>query len=584
MASSLDQGLANLRAGDLAGAEAHVRRLLETNPDDHNALHLMGMVHLQRHEIERGIGFIRKALDVRPKLTSAWSNLGVAHFMTQRYADARDAFEQALRLEPENAWVRFNLANAHYADGSLQAAADHYGQAFEARPDFHQALALHIMARRRMCDWDKLNGAEQRLCDAARTEDYTGPVFTLLALADDPGLHRNAAHASTARLERSITPMPHTILTPPGAKVRVAYVSSDFRTHAVAHLIAGVIEAHDRSAFEIYGLSYGADTPDDMRARLAASFDRFVDVNSLSDAAVASFMRDHGIDIAVDLTGHTGQPRPGIFLHRPCPIQINYLGYPGTMGSNAYDFILADRIVVPEDQQPNYAEKIIHLPTCYQPSDPQVRPADAPVTRAAAGLPDGAIVLASFNSSYKLGPELFACWMKILKAQPKAVLWLLQDNPWQAAHLAAWAAHHGVDRQRIIFAPKLGLADHLSRHTLADIFLDTFPYGAHTTASDALRMGLPIVTLQGQSFASRVASSLLTAVGLTDMVTTSPAQYESLVIRLATDATELSRVRSRLREGIAASGLFDTAGFCRGLEATYLELLSRRRATMRRLR
>ena len=331
-------------------------------------------------------------------------------------------------------------------------------------------------------------------------------------------------------------------------KIKVAYLSSDFRLHPLSFLMAELFELHDRSQFEVIGVSFGPDDRSDMRSRLVAAFDQFIDVRTKSDQEVARLLNDLRIDIAVDLNGHTQGARSGILAFRPAPIQVSYLGFPGTTGADFIDYIIADAIVLPFDEQPYYTENIVHLPDCYQVNDRKRTIASRTPTREELGLPAQGFVFCCFNNNWKITPAVFDVWMRLLKAVEGSVLWLFRDNRDAETNLRKEAAARGIDPTRLVFADRLPLDDHLARHRLADLFLDTLPYNAHTTASDALWAGLPVLTCRGKTFAGRVAASLLTAVGLPELLTDSLEEYEALALRLATDPLLRSGLRERLRK------------------------------------
>ena len=336
--------------------------------------------------------------------------------------------------------------------------------------------------------------------------------------------------------------------------------------------MAGVIERHDRARFEVTAISFSRDDGSPMRERLIRGFDRFEDVRDKSDAEVAALLRAGEFDIAIDLKGHTEGARPGILAHRPCPVQVGYLGYPGTIGAPWLDYILADAMVLPFDQQEFYSEKIVHLPHCYQANDStRVVPA-LTLTRREAGLPEKGFVFCCFNAAWKITPACFDVWMRLLAAVPGSVLWLLEDNRVMPVHLRAAATARGIDPARLVFAPRAAPAAHLARHGLADLFVDTLPYNAHTTASDALWAGLPLVTFLGKAFDGRVAASLLKAVGLPELVTDGTRDYEALALALARDPPRLAALRARLAAN-RASPLYDTARFCAALESAYTRMM-----------
>jgi protein O-GlcNAc transferase len=396
--------------------------------------------------------------------------------------------------------------------------------------------------------------------------------FTLLGYSGDPALQLHCAKNSIA----------HQVRLPPrplwtGArwhhgKLRVAYLSADFHRHATAYLMAELLERHDRSRFEILGVSFGVDDESEMRRRLIAAFDQFHDVRATGDEEVAKLLRDLQVDIAIDLMGHTHDARPGILAYRPAPIQVSYLGFPGTTGAEFIDYIVADKTVAPFEHQPFYTEKIVHLPDCYQVNDSKRNIAERTPTRREAGLPETGFVFCCFNNAWKITPEVFSVWIRLLHAIEGSVLWLLRDDESAERNLRMEAQARGIDPARLVFASRLPIEDHLARHRLADLFLDTLPCNAHTTASDALWAGLPLLTCEGTAFAGRVAASLLNATALPELVTYSLEDYEALTLQLAREPSLLEDYRKRLARNRLSHPLFDTARFRRHIEAAYLQM------------
>ena len=358
-------------------------------------------------------------------------------------------------------------------------------------------------------------------------------------------------------------------------KIRLGYYSADFHNHATAYLMAELFERHDKNQFELFAFSFGPAQNDAMRKRLSAAFDQFIDVRNPSDKAIAQLSRQLEIDIAVDLKGYTQNARSGIFAYRAAPIQASYLGYPGTMGTHTIDYLIADKTLIPQASQPYYAEKIVYLPHSYQVNDRQRAIAAITPTRASLGLPDKGFVFCCFNNNFKILPATFDIWMRILKQIENSVLWLFEDNPSAARNLRHEAQTRGVAADRLIFAPRMPLPEHLARHRAADLFLDTLPYNAHTTASDALWAGLPVLTCMGEAFASRVAASLLNAIDLPELITTTAQAYEALAVSLAMNPARLQHIKYKLAHNQLTTPLFNTAIFTRHLENAYTQMIER---------
>jgi protein O-GlcNAc transferase len=425
---------------------------------------------------------------------------------------------------------------------------------------------------KQICDWSALADLDRRIVEAVRGGVAGVTPFTTVIGPSTPADQLRAARSHLRSMKIEALPPIHRGQRHRHERIRVGYLSADFHDHATSYLMAGLFERHDRAKFEISAYSFGPDQKDQSRARLMKAFDRFFDIRPLRDVDAARLLAAHEIDIAVDLKGYTGGARPAILAHRPAPIQVSYLGYPGTMGADFIDYVVADPITVPIDEQAFFTEKIVHLPDCYQANDRERPIAERTPSRAECGLPERGFVFASFNSGLKLTPAFFDIWMRLLKTVPNSVLWLLRDNPWVEANLRREATARGVSPERLVFAPRETLADHLARNRLADLFLDTLPYNAHTTASDALWAGLPVVSCIGTTFAGRVAASLLSAVGLPELITRSLEEYEALARHLASDPARLAGIRAKLVRNRLTTPLFDTDRFRRHLEAAYLEM------------
>jgi predicted O-linked N-acetylglucosamine transferase (SPINDLY family) len=421
-----------------------------------------------------------------------------------------------------------------------------------------------------MCDWINLDAERAQLTARADAGGSAAEPFEFLCLSSSAEAQLRCARAfaddrfpvrTTWRGDRSAH-----------RKIRLGYVSGEFREQATAYLMAGVYECHDRERFEIHAIATGPNDLSPMRTRLERAFDRFHDVRDETDARIADLVRAEEIDILVNLNGYFGQERTAIFALKPAPIQVNYLGFPGTMGAPFMDYIVADEIVLPKDQQRHFAEKVAYLPYTYQPNDRKRAIAELAPSREECSLPETAVVFCCFNNTHKLTPEFFDVWMRLLDRTPGSVLWVLETTPTVSPNLRREATSRGVDPERIVFAPVIKLADHLARVRLADLLLDTLPHNAHTTASDALWCGVPVVSCRGTTFAGRVAASLLSAIGLEDMVTHSLEAYEATALRLANDPEWRATVRKRLAANRETTPLFDTAGYTRTLEAAYLAM------------
>lgn len=427
---------------------------------------------------------------------------------------------------------------------------------------------LHLHRKMLVCDWQGYGEALKNLRQSAHAGQPVSKPFSFLTFPTGAAEQLQVTQDYASRVFPPRPPAWRGQVYHHD-KIRVAYLSADYHEHATSYLTAGLFERHDRSAFEIYGISYGRPDDSPVRKRLVNAFESFIDVSVMSDDQVAGFLTDKQIDIAVDLKGYTQGARPGIFAHRFAPIQVNYLGYPGTMGAPFIDYIIADAVVIPPEHQSFYSEKVAWLPFSYQVNDRARMIAEHIPSRVECGLPDDAFVFCCFNNPYKITPDMFDIWMRLLRDVPGSVLWLYERNPESSHNLRREAAARNVSPDRLVFARKMPLADHLARHKNADLFLDTLPYNAHTTASDALWAGLPLLTCQGGTFAGRVAASLLAAAGLPEMITTSLDEYETRAQELARDQNKLMEMEEKLQSNLLTCPLFDTALSVSHIEAAY---------------
>jgi predicted O-linked N-acetylglucosamine transferase (SPINDLY family) len=490
--------------------------------------------------------------------------------------------------QPDFAEAHCNLAAMLWEQGDPDAAHAAWLRALELKPNDMATLGALLHNRQQICQWDDLQAMSRRLVEFVDSQEAEqAPAgasvvppgsFLCLPIPTTALQQWRCGQQWVARQPKPAPPAERTSGATTrgarGAKIALGYLSSDFHTHATAYLIAELLEQHDRSRFEVYGYSYGTDDSTPLRGRIVHAFDQFVELREASiERAVQRIVADD-IDILVDLKGYTRDARPQILAARPAPIQVNYLGYPCTMAAACMDYILVDDFVVPSDQQPFFTEKLVYLPGCYQANDSRREIAHRTPSRAECGLPEAGFVFASFNNSYKITPEMFAVWMHLLRSVPGSVLWLLQGNAFVPVNLRREAAARGVAGERLVFAEKVPVPDHLARHCLVDLMLDCFPVNAHTTASDALWAGCPLLTLLGETFVSRVAGSLLHAMGLAELITTSPDEYQQMALRLARDAGLLADVRKRLAANRATCGLFDGARFARNVEKAYAQMVA----------
>jgi protein O-GlcNAc transferase len=526
---------------------------------------------LKRHD--EAFAAFDKALSITPDLAEAWLGRGNVFRSLKRFDEAFAAYDRALSFKP-------HLAEAWRGRGNVFSDLKRYDESFGAydkalsiEPDLKYAEGARLHAKMHLCDWTKIDAEILHLLSAARDQKPVGVPFLSLSIP--------ATRADQLRFAK-------TFVSDQGSfsalwrdeiyshdRIRISYLSADFRHHPLAQLAVGLFEHHDKSRFEIMAISSGPDDGSDLRNRIRSAADNFIDVRGMPDSEVAEFIRRAEIDILVDLSGFTEANRFGVFARRASPLQVNFLCYTGTMGADCMDYIIADPTVIPKDQFEFYSEKVVWLPDTYQANDRSRSISGRRPTRSECNLPDATFVFSCFNATYKITSEVFAVWMRLLAKTQGSVLWLLETNPTATQNLRREAEAHGITPRRLIFAPPMTLADHMARIGLADLFVDTLPYNAHTTASDALWAGLPVLTCLGDTFAGRVAASLIRAIGLPELVTTSLENYETLALKIAGDPSLLRAIRGRLVRNRDTYPLFDTARYTRHIEAAYVTMWER---------
>jgi predicted O-linked N-acetylglucosamine transferase (SPINDLY family) len=603
--AALDQG----RPGE---ALADARRLIEQTPGDPAAWRALAYVLAGRKDFQEAEQVLLHAISLAPKDAVSWEYLGWLHrragesrraaaalreclaidgskarprmMLANSLADlgrAKEAmaeYRQVLAQNPDHVRAHNNLANLLSAQGKLKSAAEHYARAAGLSDELsYRVSAAH--AARRIADWAAAEMLEastlKSLRAGERPRDRVQP-FSLLAVPTATAADHLVAARQMAQSYAAVSATRHkaTRVLAAAPRLRIGYVSSDLHEHATTYLIVEALELHDRQRFEIVGFDDSASRGSEYRTRVLNAFDRVVRIAGLSDADAASCIAAEDIAIAIDLKGWTTGARPQVLGHRPAPVIAHWLGHPGSIGAPWIDYAIVDPRVAPPGSEAEFSEKLVRLPHCYQPNDRQ-RPIGPVPTRAETGLPDGAFVFCCFNQPFKINREIFTLWLEFLRAAPKAVLWLKDDNRWAAASFREHARAGGVDPSRLVFGRNLPLSGHLARLTLADLALDCAPYGSHTTASDALWAGVPQIAYRSGSFAARVSSSLLTAIGLPELIVCSVAEYRDLAIRLATDRSAIEGLKARLAANRLTTPLFDSHRFVRHLEAGYLAMWQR---------
>jgi predicted O-linked N-acetylglucosamine transferase (SPINDLY family) len=494
-------------------------------------------------------------------------HLGYEFLRTGRPSAANAAFSRLLVEQPGHLAASQGRIMALIGLGQFEDALPLLASLRASMPGIDYLAGMHFHAQLQCCDWRDYDSSAATLGDEVRRGMRVDTPHTFIAHSDSPALQRLCAQIYVADRCAPDAPPVARRTVPAHPRLKVAYLSSDFRDHAVAQLLVSVFEAHDKQRFETYAFSSGPNDASELRQRLIRSFDRFIDVNAWSDHAIAMQMAEFGIHVAIDLGGHSSGGRTRVLSFRPAPLQMSFLGYPGTLGASYVDYLIADSIVVPPEQREHYTEQLIYLPDTFLPTEGPTAMAPVP-TRAAAGLPDTGIVFCCFNAPHKISPAMFALWMRVLKSVPHSVLWLRDASQTATRNLSAEAARHGVDPGRLVFAARTPTrAEHYARFSLADLFLDTSPYNAHTTAAEALRLGVPVITYKGSTFAGRVAASLLNACAVAELAADTLPGYERLAIELALDSDRLAHFKERVRDARSHSALFDPIRYCRHLEA-----------------
>jgi predicted O-linked N-acetylglucosamine transferase (SPINDLY family) len=592
-------------------ALASYGRVIALKPDHPDAYYNRAATLNAMARFDEALTDYGHAIRLRPAWADAFLNRGNIHRSLRRYRECLADYEQAVRLRPDfaaaynnaagvleetghmdaalanyrravtadsgfaEAW--YNLGNALGKQQRLSEALEAYGRAMVLQPNMEDLASVWLRTKQHLCAWHGADDETGNFLARVERSELSCTPLELLATPASPALQLHCAMEYGTRLYPPAAPL-WTGGRYGHDKIRIGYFSSDFRNHATAYLMTGMIEQHDRSRFEITGLSWGATKVNDARLRIEAAFDRVIHVHDKTDGDVAALARSLEIDIAVDLKGFTPTARPGIFARRPAPVQVSYLGFPGTMGVPYIDYFIADPVLIPPEQRAHYSEQIVYLPDSYQVNDTQ-RPIAAEIpSRLSLGLPEKALVFCSFNHNWKLTPAVFDVWMRLLHAAPGSVLWLLEGPPEAMDNLRREAVARGIDPERLVFAPRQPLAAHLARHAYADVYLDTFYCNGHTTTSDALWAGAPVITWVGDTFAGRVSASLLRAVGLPELITTTWADYETLALALATDPGRRAALRAKLAANLPTCALFDTARFTRHMEAAYTRMWERAEA------
>jgi protein O-GlcNAc transferase len=587
-----------------------LEKAIQLRPDIPEAWSNKGVAQSNLNLYHEALKAYEEAIRLNPNYHVAWSNKSTPLNKLKLHTEALFACDKAIALNPDYAEALYNKANTLHELKRFDEAIAHYDKALSLQPDYHEVwvnkgATLHELKRfdeaiahydkalslqpdidwvwgdllhtnMKICSWSDLSDSLDIIRKKVMANERFANPLILLSLIDDALLHKKSSEIYTKKRYPLNLTLGHITKRPKNEKIRLAYFSADFRSHPVSFLTAELFELHDKNRFEITAFSFGVDDKSPMRLRLSEAFNKFIDVSDMSDKEIAQLARELEIDIAVDLGGHTKDSRTGIFSHRAAPIQVNWLGYPGTIGANFIDYIVADKTIIPDQSQQFYSEKVISLPDTYMVDDSKRIPSSRVFIKKECGLSENTFIFCCFNNDYKFNPKVLDCWSRILLSAKSSVLWISENNERFRANITIEFDKRGISSNRIIFAQRVALmADYLSRYAMADLFLDTYPYNAHTTALDSLKAGVPVLTLKGKSFASRVAASLLNAIGIPELITSTQEEYEMLAIELALNPMKLSDIKLKLKNNLLTAPLFDTPLFTKNLEAAYIEIYGR---------
>ncbi len=560
-------------------ALASYEQAIKLEPGSADTYYNLGTALQELKRLDEAVASYEQAIELKPGYAVAFNNRGNALKELSRPDEALASFERAIALQPDHAEAYSNRGNALEELKRPDEALASYEQAIQLKPDLEYLYGAWLHAKTMLCDWTDVENQTAELLARIKNKDKATLPFPVLMLTSSLPLQRKAAEIWANDKCPASLALPKLTRRARTEKIRIGYFSPDFRDHPVAFLTAELFETHDRSRFELTAFSFGPNTNDEMRRRIEAAFDHFVDVRAFSAKDAALLSRKLEIDIAVDLSGFTHNSRPEVFAMRAAPLQVGYLGYPGTMGVDYIDYLIADRIVIPDASQQHYSEKIAYLPNSFQVNDGRRAIADRAFSREELGLPRTEFVFCCFNNSGKITPGTFDGWMRILKQVDGSVLWLSEGNLSVVSNLRKETEARGVSGERLVFARRMPpLAEHLARYRAADLFLDTLPYNAHATASDALWAGLPVLTRTAESFASRVAASLLNAIDLPELIAATQDEYETLAIELATNPERLKESKKKLERNRLIAPLFNTKLFTRHIEAAFTQMYERHQA------
>ena len=560
---------------DFSVALDFINKAIKINPNFAEAYNEQGNALNELKKLEEAIKSYNNAININPKYADAYYNKALVLHELRKLEPAVENYDKAIKINPKHIMSHNNKGFALQQLKKVDASLKSYNEAYRINPNFNFLFGKLIHAKNKLCKWETFDEDMNSLKEKLNKNKVASLPFAILSLYDSPLLQRKTSEMYIKEtFPKKNIPKPITKGLR-NKKIRLGYYSADFYNHAMSYLLAKLFELHDKSKFEIIAFSFSPERNDEMSKRICNAFDKFIKVNFKTDKEISQLSKELKIDIAIDLMCFTTNSRTGIFSEKCAPIQINYLGYPGTSGANFIDYIIADKTIIPKENQKYYSEKIIYLPNTYQVRDSTQKISNKIFTKDELSLPKNSFVFCCFNQNYKITPSVFDIWMRLLKKIEKSVLWLIKDNDVAVYNLKKEAEKRGVKPDRIIFAKHIPVSEHLARHKLADLFVDTFPYTAHTTCSDALWSGLPVITRMGQSFASRVAGSLLNAVNLKELITKTEKEYEDLILELAKNPKKLKEIKNKLKKNRLKEPLFNSKLYTKKIESAYKKVYER---------
>lgn len=548
-------------------------KLINIDPNNNLAKNNLANCYLELKYIDKAINIFEKLLEENPNDFIALNNFGNVYKKLNNYNLAISKYKKSLEINSNYILAYKNMGDVLCIMGDYSNGLNMYKKVNDINPEYKDILSKIHFAKMRICDWENYETLKTKIIKEINNGKKIDPFITL-SLTDNPQIQKKTSENFIKENFENINQHKKIIFKKTNVKPKIGYFSADFKSHPVMHLISDIFKYHDKSKFDFFAFSLEKHSEDDWNKNLNKYFKKFIYVNEISDEKTALLAKDIGLDIAIDLNGFTEGSRPGIFYNRCAPIQINFLGYPGTMGAKFIDYIIADKILIKKTEEQNFTEKILFNDGCYQPNIKERKISEKLFKREDFNLPKDSFVFCSFNTNYKITPKIFNAWINILKKVKNSVLWILCNNQEAIRNLRKVIIENKIDEKRLIFAQSLPIEEHLKRINLADLFLDTFPYTAHTTASDAVRMGLPIITLKGESFASRVAASILNELNLNELITSNLEDYTSLAIEIASSKDKHKRIKEKLLKSLKNSKLFDGNYFTKRLENIYTKLLN----------